>query len=157
MRSLLSQLLCHFRDRGVDPGGLPSKILEDKSKGSLSLNDLDRLCDLVSRAASYFRYEPIIVIHALDECTDIEALLRALVTLNQCDVRLLVTSRPHGDMMQHFEALHSLSFANVAKELSADIALHVRREVDLHNGLRCVDLEIKNEIRAKLNEKAEGR
>ena len=157
MRSLLSQLLRHFRDCGVDPGDLPNKILEQKSEGTLSLNDLDKLCDLVSRAASCFRFEPIVVIDALDECTDIEALLRALVTLNQCDVRLLVTSRPREDMMHHFAGLPSLSFEKLAKELAADIALHVRREVDSHNGLRSADPPIKEEIRTKLNEKAEGR
>ena len=77
--------------------------------------------------------------------------------LNEDDIRLLVTSRPHGDMMQYFKALRSLSFANVAKELSADIALHVRREVDSHNVLRSADLDIKNEICTQLVEKAEGR
>ena len=157
MRSLLSQLFRHFCDRGSGPGDLPNKILEQKSEGTLSLYDLDKLCDLVSRAASYFRYEPIVVIDALDECTDIEALLRALVALKQGDVRLLVTSRPREDMMHHFAGLASLSFDKVAKELAADIALHVRREVDSHNGLRSADLDIKNEILAKLNEKAEGR
>ena len=47
MCSLLSQLLRHFRDRGVDPGNLPNKILEEKSEGTLSLNDLDKLCHLL--------------------------------------------------------------------------------------------------------------
>ena len=157
VRSLLSQLLHYFGDCGVYPGDLPNKILEEKSKGTLSLNDLDKLCHLLSRAASCFRYEPIIVIDALDECADIEALLRALVTVNQGDVRLLVTSRPHQITMCHFAGLQSLSFENTAKELAADIALHVRREVDSPNRLRSADLEIKNEIRTKLNEKAEGR
>ena len=157
MRSLLSQLLRHFRDDGIDPGDLPNKILEEKSEGTLSLNDLDKLCDLVSRAASRFRYEPIIVIDALDECADIEALLRALVTLNQGDVRLLVTSRPHQSIMDHFRGLQSLSFENVAKEMAGDIALHVRREVDSHNRLRSADPVMKNEIHTKLNERAEGR
>ena len=157
MRSLLSQLFRHFRDGGIDPGDLLNKILEEKSEGTLSLNDLDKLCDLVSRAASRFRYEPIIVIDALDECADMEALLRILITLNQADVRLLVTSRPHQNIMDHFRGLRSLSFENLAKEMAGDIALHVRREVDSHNRLRSADPEIKNEIHAKLNERAEGR
>ena len=157
MRSLLSQLFRHFRDGGIDPGDLSNKIIEEKSEGTLSLNHLDKLCDLVSRAASYFRYEPIIVIDALDECADIEALLRALVTLNQADVRLLVTSRPHQSITDHFRGLPSLSFKNVAKEMAGDIALHVRREVDSHNRLRATDPEMKNEIHVKLNERAEGR
>ena len=83
MRSLLSQLLHHIRDHGVDPGDFLDKILKQKSEGTLSLDDLKKLCDLLSRAASFFRYEPIIVIDALDECADIETLLPVLVTLSQ--------------------------------------------------------------------------
>ena len=157
MRSLLSQLFRHFDDRGVDPGELPNKILEEKSEGTLSLNDFDKLCNLVSRAASFFRYEPIIVIDALDECVDIEALLRALVTLNKADVRLLVTSRPDQNIARHFAGLQSLSLENMAEELAADIALHVRREVDSHDRLRSAEPVMKSEIHAKLNERAEGR
>ena len=118
MRSLLSQLFCHFCNRGVYPGDLPNKILEQKSEGTLSLNDLDQLCDLVSRAASCFRYDPIIVIDALDECMDIKALLSALVTLKQADVRLLVTSRPHQVIIDHFIGFRSLSLEKVAKEMA---------------------------------------
>lgn len=158
MRSVLSQLFCHLRDHGVDPGDLLNKILEQKSKGALSLNDLDVLCDLVSRVADCFsRYEPIIVIDALDECADIEPLLRALVTLNRGDVRLLVTSRPDQIITDRFSGLQSLSLENVAKELAGDIALHVRFEVDSHNWLRFADTEMKEEIYTKLNEKVDGR
>ena len=157
MRSLLSQLSCYIGDGGVDPGDLPNKILEEKSEGTLSLNDLDKLCNLVSRLASFFRYEPIIVIDALDECADIEGILRALVTLNGADVRLLVTSRPDQNIARRFTGLQSLSLENVAGELAADIALHVRREVDSHDRLRSAEPVMKSEIHAKLNERAEGR
>ena len=157
MRSLLSQLLRHIGDGGVDPGELPNKILEEKSEGTLLLDDLDKLCNLVSRTASFFRYEPIIVIDALDECADIEALLCALVTLHEADVRLLVTSRPDQNIARHFAGLRSLSLENVAEELAADIALHIRREVDSHDRLRSAEPVMKSEIHAKLNERAEGR
>ena len=157
MRSLLSQLLRHFRDRGVDPGDLLNKILEQKSEGTLLLNDLNKLCDFVSRAARRFHPEPIVVIDALDECADIEALSGALVTLNEDDVRLLVTSRSHQIMMRHFARLPSLSFENLAKELAEDIALHVRRELDSRKQLRSADREMKIEIRAILSKKADGR
>ena len=157
MRSLLSQLLRHIRDHGVDPGDFPEKILKQKSEGTLSLDDLGKLCDLVSRAASFFRYEPMVVIDALDECADIEALLPPLVTLSQNNVRLLVTSRPDQTIVNHFAGLQSLSFEDVTKEIAADIALHIRRELDSHNRLRSPIQAMKNEIRAKLIERAEGR
>lgn len=158
MRSVLSQLFRHFPECGVDPGDLPNKILEQKSEGTLSLNDLGKLCDLVSRAAHCFsRYEPIIVIDALDECADIETLLRALVRLNQGDVRLLVTSRPDQIIMDHFSGLSSLSLEDVAAELASDIALHVRLEVDSHDRLRFANAGMKEEICAKLSEKSDGR
>lgn len=154
MRSLLSQMFRQFRICGVDPGDLPNKILQQKSEGTLSLNDLDKLCDLVSSAASCFSLQPIIVIDALDECADVEALLRALRTLNIGDVRLLVTSRPDQNIMECFAKHQSLSFENVSKEMATDIELHVRREL---NQLKSADRETRNEIHVKLNERAEGR
>ena len=116
-----------------------------------------RNSDLVSRAASFFRYEPMIVIDALDECADIETFLPVLVTLSQSDVRLLVTSRPDQTIVDHFADLQSLSFENVTEEVAADIALHVRRELDSHSRLRSAISDMKNEIDAKLTGKAEGR
>ena len=157
MRSLLSQLFRHFRDRSINPGDLPNKILEQKSEGTLLLNDLNKLCDLVSRAARRFHPEPIVVIDALDECADMEALLGALVTLNEDDVRLLVTSRSHPIIMHRFARLPSLSFETLTKELAEDITLHVRRELDSRKQLRSVDREMKIEICAILNKKADGR
>ena len=158
MRSLLSQLLCHIRDHSlVDPGDFPDKILKQKSEGTLSLDDTRKLCDLVWRAANFFRYEPMIVIDALDECADVEALLPALITLSQSDVRLLVTSRPDQTIVDHFTSLQSLSFEDVTEEIAADIALHVRRELDSHNRLRSAVPEMKKEIFEQLTERAEGR
>ena len=43
MHSLLSQLLGHIRDHGVDPGDFPDKILKQKSEGTLLLDDLKKL------------------------------------------------------------------------------------------------------------------
>ena len=157
MRSVLTQLLRHIRDQNIDPGDLLSKILEQKSEGTLLLNDLDKLRDLVSRAARRFHPEPIVVIDALDECADMEALLDALVTLNEDDIRLLVTSRSHQIVMRHFARLPSLSFENLAQELAEDIALHVGRELDSRKQLRSAEREMKIEIQTILNKKASGR
>ena len=157
MRSLLSQLFCHIDDHGIDPGDLPNKILEGKSKGTLSLNNLNKLCDLVSDAASCFLWNPVIVIDALDECSDIEALLDALITLNLGDVRLLVTSRPDPIITRHFSRLPSLSFESVTKELAVDISLHIGRVFESHKQLRSADAEMRREIQSGLNGKAEGR
>lgn len=158
MRSLLSQLIRHIVDLGIDPEDLPNKILEKKSKGILTLTDLGKLCDVVARTAICFPVEPIVVIDALDECMDIKAVLDTLVELNRYrDVRLLVTSRSHEVMMSSFAKLPSLSFDDVADELADDIALHIERELRSQNGLRSADLEIKDGIRVKLNQKAESR
>lgn len=158
MRSLLSQLIRCIVDLGIDPEDLPNSILEKKRTGVLSLNTLDKLCDMVARTAICFPLEPIVVIDALDECADMGALLGVLVELNRHrDVRLLVTSRSHEIMMSSLTKLSLLSFDNMADELADDIALHIERELQSQNGLRSAGLGIKNEIRSKLNEKAEGR
>ena len=157
MRPLLSQLCRYILDLGVDPGDFPNAMLEEKGRGTLSLSDLDKLRGLVSCAADRFVREPIIVIDALDECADVESLLCALVRLHDDDrVRLLVTSRPHQEMICHFTKFPSLSFEDAAMELAADIELHVEREIS-HNQLKFASPEMKKEIRTKLHEKAEGR
>ena len=157
MRSLLSQLICHLRDLGFDPGDLPDKILKEKSEGTLLLTDLYKLRHFVSRAANCFHPEPIIVIDAVDECVDIEGLSGALATLGEDDVRLLVTSRPDQTMKGHFARYPSLSLEDVAKELAEDIELHVSRELESRKQLRRARGEIKDEIRAELTRQADGR
>ena len=93
MCSLLSQLIHYLGGCSIDPEALPNKMLEKKRKDILSLSDLGKLCDMVARTVVCFPLEPIIVIDALDEYTDINALLGVLVELNWLhDVRLLVTS-----------------------------------------------------------------
>ena len=99
----------------------------------------------------------MVVTDALDKCADIEMLLPALVTLCQSDVRLLVTSRPDQTIVDHFAGLQSLSFENVTEDVAADVALHVRRELDSHNRLRSAMSETMKEIDAKLAENADGR
>ncbi|KAG9315394.1 ankyrin repeat-containing domain protein [Chiua virens] len=158
MRAILSQLFRHLRTFRVDPGALPNWILEQKSEyGALLLNDLDRLASWVCRAASRFSHKPIIVIDALDECANVQVLLGTLTMLVQADVRLLVTSRPEAIIEQHLGRYPSLSFQEMDKELAGDIYMHITRELDSYAELRFADTCVKNEIRTKLREKAEGR
>ncbi|KAG9316938.1 hypothetical protein JVU11DRAFT_3021 [Chiua virens] len=158
MRAILSQLFSHLRTFRVDPGALPNWILEQKSEyGALLLNDLDRLASWVCRAASRFSHKPIIVIDALDECANVQVLLGTLTMLVQADVRLLVMSRPEAIVEQHLGRYPSLSFQEMDKELAGDIYMHITRELDSYAELRFADTCVKNEIRTKLREKAEGR
>ncbi|KAG9316017.1 ankyrin repeat-containing domain protein [Chiua virens] len=157
MRSILSQLLHQILDRGRDPEDLPNAIIERKCQGTLMLNDLDHLYKLVSDVVLCFRYEPIIVVDALDECTDVVRLLDVLVRL--CRVRVLVTSRPDPTILDHLRTLPlpSLSFQEVHAELAKDIDLHVRRELDSDTRLRIADLTVKDQMLAELTTKADGR
>ncbi|KAG9316928.1 ankyrin repeat-containing domain protein [Chiua virens] len=157
MRSLLSQLFHHFRDCGVDAGVLPNRILEEKRDGTLMLNDLDQMAHLVLRAAGRFPREPIILIDALDECTEVEKFLPALSTLIHSHIRLLVTSRPLEVFKDHFRKYPSLSLHAMGKELAADIGLHITQELYSHAQLRSADAKLKRQVREKLHKKADGR
>ncbi|KAG9315367.1 hypothetical protein JVU11DRAFT_4513 [Chiua virens] len=157
MRSLLSQLFRQFRDCGVDPGALPNRILEEKSDGTLTLDDLDQIAHLVLRAAGRSHREPIILIDALDECTEVERFLPALSTLIHSHIRLLVTSRPLEIFEDHFRQYPSLSLHAMGKELAADIGLHITQELYLHAQLRSADPKLKRQVREKLHAKADGR
>ncbi|KAF8556663.1 ankyrin [Imleria badia] len=156
MRSLLFQLSRGFGDLGVDPGDILDSLNKEKRRNGSILSNAKRLALLVSRAAKRFTQQPLIVIDALDECKDIEGLLDAILMLNQGEMRLFVISRPLQVIKDSFSGLTWLSLENVSREVSADIHLHVMREVDSHRRLRIADAALKEEIIRTLCNKARG-
>ena len=156
MRSLLSQLLRRFNDIGVDPGGILDSLDKEKQRNGSILRNSKRLAPFVSRAAKQFRRQPLIVIDALDECEDLENLLDAILVLNQSGARLLVVSRPLQMIKDSFSEFPWLSLEDMSREVSADISLHVTREIDSHRRLRIAGVDLKKEITHTLCNKADG-
>ncbi|KAF8439131.1 ankyrin repeat-containing domain protein [Boletus edulis BED1] len=156
MRSLLSQLLCHTRNETTDLG----ELLDDLAKymdGDISiLENVKHLATFVSRTAKQFSHQPLIVVDALDECKDIESLLDSLLALAKGSMRLFVTSRPLYIIKDQLRDLTSISMDRMTNAVSADIGLHVTRELDSHRRLRDLDLGFKMEIHSVLCDRADG-
>lgn len=156
MRSLLSQLIHRFRDGTVEPGDVLYDLIKERRRSGSILNNAKRLARLVSSAAKQFIRKPLIVIDALDECKDIQNLLDALVVLSQARLRLFATSRPLQLIKDQFVGLPSLSLEKMSAAVSADIQLHVIRELDSDRRLRIAPARLKEQIRYTLCENADG-
>lgn len=156
MRSLLSQLVHRFLDGIVDPGDVLYDLIKERGRSGSILKDAKRLARLIFNAAKQFTRKPLIVIDALDECSNIQILLDALVVLSQARLRLFATSRPLQVIKDRFAHLPSLSLEKMSTAVSADIQLHVVRELDSDRRLRIAPARLKEEIRSTLCENADG-
>ena len=154
MRSLLSQLLQHLRRQMVDPGDLIEELVEEKDEGASTISNAILLARLVCRAAKLFPQQPFLVIDALDECKDVDILLKALVELS--GIRLFVVSRPHNIIKDKLSGFPMIDMEVMKYWVSADIRLHVTREMDSHRRLRIIDASSKEKIYSKLSNQAGG-
>jgi len=156
MRSMLSQLLRQFTRHAGDAGDLIDALTMKMDGGASTITDVILLARYVSRAAKQFNRQPFLVVDALDECIDVEGLLNALAELRNGGVRLFVTSRPLQIIKDSFSDLLSIDMETMNYEVSADIQLHVVRELDSHRRLRIVGLSLKNEMYSVLCKKSDG-
>ena len=158
IRSVLYQLLDQYRDYRVKPGAcqVVNDLVKESRKGDSVLKKIAYLAALVSRVGAQFCRRPIIVIDALDECKEIDRLICALLGFQADEVRLLVSSRPVQCIKHRFSGLPSVSMDKMADAVSADIEMHVDREVDSHPRLGLLDPMLKQEVCATLCQKADG-
>ena len=156
MRSLLSQLLRHVRNGKIDPGQLVDDLVREKNGDTPILNNVKRLATFVSQTAKQFSHQPLVVVDALDECKDVEKLLDGVFTLAEGSIRLFVTSRPLQVIKDDLRDLPFVSMDKMTSAVSADIALHVARELDSRRRLRDLEPGFKKEIHVILCCKADG-
>jgi len=155
MRSILSQLLRQLHGRSVDLGNVFDELIGAKEWGGGTLNNAKELAGLASRTAGLLAQKPVVVVDALDECKDVRKLIQALMVIRG-HVRLFVTSRPVYTIMDGLSDVPFVSMEDMADKLSADIELHVTRELDARQRLRDLDSGFKTKIRSVLCEKADG-
>ena len=155
MRSILAQLLRQLRARSVDLGSVFDDLMKAKEWGGGTLSNAKELAGFASRAARLLSQKPLVVVDALDECNDVRKLIQALMVIRG-DVRLFVTSRPWHIIVDDLSDIPFVSMDDLADKLSADIALHVTRELDARQRLRDLDSGFKTEIRSVLCDKADG-
>ena len=156
MRSLLSQLLQRFHRHGVNPGDLIDELIEERDGGASTISNVMLLARYVSRAAKQFSRQPLIVVDALDECTDVQGLLNAFAELRKGGIRLFMTSRPLQIIKDGLSDLMSIDMDIMKYEVSADIKLHVTRVLGSHRRLRIMDGSLKNEMYSVLCKKADA-
>ena len=155
MRSLLSQVLRQFHDGAIGLGKLLEDLVKAKRRGGATRSSAKKLAEFATRAARLSTWQPLVVVDALDECEDVETLLKALVVLGE-HARLFVTSRPLQVIKDGISGLPFISMDDMEEELSADIELHVTRELDARRRLRKLDVGFKSQIRSDLCRKADG-
>ena len=148
-------MLCQLRDHAIDPGSLFDDLVDAKKRGGATRNNTKELAGFASRTARLFMKKPLVVVDALDECKDIETLLEGLNTLKEY-VQLFMTSRPLPVIKDGLSGVPLVSMDDMTEKLSADIALHVTRELDARRRLRALGPELKMEIRSVLCHKADG-
>lgn len=155
MRSILAQLVGHLCAVMVEPEDLLNDLLKETNNRVESFYNAKGLSRYLSKIAQLCPQKPLIVVDALDECREMETLLDGLI-MCKGDVRTFVTSRPLQNVIAMLSQLPSISMDRMAHVLSADILLHVTRELDSRCRLRTFEESLKEEIRSKLCAKADG-
>ena len=155
MRSILSQLLRQLRGHSADLGNVLDGLIKAKEWGGGILRNAKELAEFASHAARLSSQKPLVVVDALDECKDVRKLIQALMVIRG-HVRLFVTSRPWHIIVKDLQDVPLVSMDDMADKLSADIALHVTRELDARHRLRDLDSGFKTEIHSVLCNKADG-
>ena len=155
MRSLLAQLTEHLYVAMMVPEDVLDELLKAADSRVDAFYNVKGLAHYLSKVVKSCPRKPLVVVDALDECREVETLLDGLITCSG-DVRMFVTSRPLQNIVQMLSHFPSISMDKMAKELSADILLHVTRELDSRSRSRTFDGRLKEEIRSQLCAKADG-
>ena len=129
--------------------------MKAKEWGGGTLGNAKELAEFASRVASLSSQKPLVVVDALDECKDPRKLIQAHMMIKD-HIRLFVTSRPLHIIVDELAGVSFVSMDDMADKLSADIELHVARELDARQRLRDLESGFKKEIRSVLCGKADG-
>ena len=156
MRSLLAQLTEYLCDAMRDPEALLDELLKGADSRVFPFYSVKGLAHYLSKVAGLCPRKPLVIVDALDECREVETLLLDGLVLCSGDVRMFVTSRPLQNILRILSHLPCISMNKMANELSADIQLHVTRELDSRSRLRTFDGRLKEEIRSQLCANADG-
>ena len=155
LRSILSDLLRKLAKNTPKVTSILEDLIKAKERDGSTRKNYKELAGFICRMAALSIVKPLVVIDALDECNDVEVLIQALMVIKDC-VRLFVTSRPLHTIVEDLSGLPFISMDDMEDELSADIQLHVTRELDARHRLRGLRTEFKAEIRSVLCAKACG-
>ena len=155
MRSILAQLLARLCPVMADPEDLLDELLKESDSRADSFYSIKGLSHHLSKVAILCPRTPFVVVDALDECREVESLLDGLI-MSSGDLRIFATTRPLQNILSILSPCPCISMDKMANELSADILLHVTRELDSRCRLRAFDERLKEEMQSKLIAGADG-
>ncbi|KIJ12472.1 hypothetical protein PAXINDRAFT_171164, partial [Paxillus involutus ATCC 200175] len=150
--SLVVQLL---RNASGNWLSLFPELKERMDRGADPPAALDILSDLLIRASTLHE-RPMVVIDALDECSDLPDLLHTLIKLNDGRLRLFVTSRTELIIREKFASLPSLGLHDMSDAIQDDMSLRIKSELEATRILRILPVVVKDEILDLLLRKADG-
>lgn len=139
----------------IDPDDLLDELLKESDTPAGTFYNVKRISHYLSKVAALYPRKPLIVIDALDECREMESLVEGLI-MNSRDMQIFVTSRPLQNIISILSPFPCISMDEMATDLSADILLHVTRELDSRPRLRMFDKRLKEEIQYRLCARADG-
>ncbi|KAG2076221.1 hypothetical protein BDR04DRAFT_1090139 [Suillus decipiens] len=163
LRSLVVELLrkskvdwvTKIREPAVPEGDLTSlrNLWQQHHDAKPHPTDLRFLRELLVEASTLV-HRPVLVIDALDECKDRLDLIKHLASLAEdARLRLLVTGRSEQDIKTVFQDLPTVSLENSAKQMKADIDLHIAEQLRTQ---KKIPEALRETILKKLSEKAKG-
>ena len=155
MCSLLAQLTTQLCAIMKNPEYLLDELLKAAKSRLAPFYNPKGVSRYLSKVARSCPRKPLVVVDALDECKGVESLLDGLL-MSHGDVQIFVTTRPLQNIMHMVSHFPCISMDKMANELSADILLHVTRELDSRARLRSFNGRVREEIRSKLCAKADG-
>ena len=155
MRAILAHLLTQLMVTKLDSEDLLDELLKESDSHVERFYSIKGLSQYLSKVTILCPRTPILVVDALDECREVESLLDGLI-MSTGDLRIFATSRPLQSVISILADFPCISMDKMADDLSADILLHITRELDSRRPLRTIDQRLKEEIRSKLCAKADG-
>ena len=155
MRSILAQLTAHLCAAMTNPESLLDELLKGAESRLAPFYNPKGVSHYLSKVARLCTRKPLVVVDALDECKGVESLFDGLL-MSHGDVQIFVTTRPLQNIIQMVSHLPCISMDKMASELSADILLHVTRELDSRPRLRSFNGMVREEIRSTLCAKADS-
>lgn len=155
LRSILAHLMARLSVAMLDSEDLLDDLLKESDSHAERFYSIKGLSHYLSKVARLCPRMPVVVVDALDECREVESLIDGLI-MSTNDLRIFATSRPLRNIVTMLSPFPCISTGQWANELSADIQLHVTRELDSRPRLRTFSERLKEEIQLKLCAKADG-
>ncbi|CAL1705887.1 unnamed protein product [Somion occarium] len=154
---VLRTLLVQFTkfDPSIDTLDNLARHRNEKLHTPTFLDDIYALLVPAIRAA---RYTPVVVVDALDECSDFRALIQELERLHNdvAGIRILVSSRSEESIITLLKGRSFIDITKEARSVNSDIALHIDKSFDPPSRVEWIPEDLIPEVKRTLLSRASG-